>query len=322
MQKLSWNNLRLELQVILQGGYLVHNVFEFSPIEKCELVIQQTWAEFREQLADKKFAYNDIESARKSTFLRVFDDVFNHCHSYLEKSVNSILNDNTVIVRAARLKDGDSVPDYNRFIPKAEFIKNDNRFSPPGMEWLYLAFSPNVVSENLLECEKCALKECRAKAGDSFALCCFKPEVKYEKKTLIDLTIAKSLDFEHINANLEQEGQRIVQREMAKGYKTALTRGVIPKPQIEDIIPELKKWVVFTYAKLLADQIFLPITTEDKNLMYAPFQCMAQYFLDKGYAGIVYSSTVFPEGKNVVLFDKSIAVPYGSVKKVVIPVDL
>lgn len=62
----------------------------------------------------------------------------------------------------------------------------------------------------------------------------------------------------------------------------------------------------------------LPITTEDKNLMYAPFQCIAQYFLSKGYGGIVYSSTVFPEGKNVVLFDKIAAHPYGAIRQIVI----
>lgn len=33
----------------------------------------------------------------------------------------------------------DENPDFERFIPKTEFIKEDNRFSPSGVEWLYLA---------------------------------------------------------------------------------------------------------------------------------------------------------------------------------------
>ena len=33
-QKLSRSNLRLELQITFQGGYLMHNIFEFSSIEK------------------------------------------------------------------------------------------------------------------------------------------------------------------------------------------------------------------------------------------------------------------------------------------------
>ena len=56
----------------------------------------------------------------------------------------------------------------------------------------------------------------------------------------------------------------------------------------------------------------------DKELMYSPFQCMAQYFLSLGYEGIVYSSTVFPEGKNVVLFDKEAAIPFGKIRTLTI----
>lgn len=70
------------------------------------------------------------------------------------------------------------------------------------------------------------------------------------------------------------------------------------------------------YARLLSKQIFVPVETEDKELMYSPFQCMAQYFLSLGYAGIIYSSTVFSEGKNVVLFDKDAATPMGKIKKI------
>lgn len=66
----------------------------------------------------------------------------------------------------------------------------------------------------------------------------------------------------------------------------------------------------------------MPITTENKSIMYAPFQCMAQYFLSKGYCGIVYSSTVFPSGKNVVLFDKMAAYPCGMIRRFVIPTGL
>ena len=77
----------------------------------------------------------------------------------------------------------------------------------------------------------------------------------------------------------------------------------------------------FHIRKIACRSDFLPITTEDRALTYVPFQCMAQYFLSKGYSGIVYSSTVFPEGKNVVLFDKEAAHPFGIIKSVTIPVD-
>ena len=76
---------------------------------------------------------------------------------------------------------------------------------------------------------------------------------------------------------------------------------------------------ISTYLKLLSEQIFLPLEdTDDKELMYAPFQCIAQYFLSKGYVGIKYKSTVCTGSKDLVLFDKTIASPIGAIKDFVI----
>lgn len=55
-----------------------------------------------------------------------------------------------------------------------------------------------------------------------------------------------------------------------------------------------------------------------RNLMYAPFQCIAQYFLDKGYSGIKYKSTVCESTKDIVLFDKTYAHPVGDIKDFII----
>lgn len=54
------------------------------------------------------------------------------------------------------------------------------------------------------------------------------------------------------------------------------------------------------------DQIFKPVhSTEckDRAREYAPFQFLAKYFQNKGYAGIKYRSTVHNGGTNVVIFD-------------------
>lgn len=300
----------------------MNKLFDFSAIEKNERAMQNTWAEFRQQLASGVFSYDDLDNATQSTFLHVFNDLFQHGHRFLEKPAGETLSTDISIVRAARLKSGAPVPGYDRFIPNAKFITSDNRFSPPGVEWLYLAFAPKSSGTNLKIEEKCALKECRATSGETFALCNFQIDEKYEKKMLVDLTIAKESDYDDINAFLEQCGRQIFEREVLKGYISGLTKGVVPKPKIEDIIPSIERWAVFTYAKLLSEQIFVPITTEDKKLMYSPFQCIAQYFLSKGYIGIVYSSTVFPEGKNVVLFEKTAAYPCGTIRRIEFPTDL
>jgi hypothetical protein len=124
--------------------------------------------------------------------------------------------------------------------------------------------------------------------------------------------------YGEINNALEQYGEQIYKREVLRGIASGLTTGTVKKPDIEDLIPVIEKWAVYTYARLLSEQIFLPITTEDRELMYAPFQCMAQYFLSKGYAGIVYSSTVFPASKNLVLFDKQAVEPYNPIKDIIV----
>lgn len=41
---------------------------------------------------------------------------------------------------------------------------------------------------------------------------------------------------------------------------------------------------------------------------------MAQYFLSLGYSGIMYKSTVFDKGKNLVLFNKSLVTPVGDIE--------
>ncbi len=108
----------------------MQNILSFSGIENSEETIRKTWEEFRQQLADQVFLYSDIDAALQSTFLSVFDDLFQHGHSFLEKRVDNVLNADCDIVRAARIDAEAPPPDYDRFIPKAEFINEDNRFSP------------------------------------------------------------------------------------------------------------------------------------------------------------------------------------------------
>ena len=289
-------------------------VFDFSEIEKSEATIQRTWDEFRNALTKKDFAYNEIQGALGTTFLHVFDDLFSHNKGFLEVNIEDVFTTDSNIVRAARISDCDAVPGYDRFIPNSKYIKDSNRFSPVGIEWLYLAIG--MRSCNIAE--QCALQECRAKLGEKFALCDFRLNDVYKGKQVVDLTIAREFSYGEINSDLEEYGQKIRYREVAKGIANGLFTGTIQKPEVTDIIPLISKWATYTYARLLSEQIFLPVTTEDKNLVYAPFQCLAQYFLVHGYVGIIYSSTVFPEGRNIVLFDKNAAEPYNDIKSVTV----
>lgn len=294
-------------------------LFDFSEIEKSKKEIRKTWESFRGDLSSKKFRFDDINSALDTVFLKVFNDLFSHGRGWLEKELRDFLNSSTDIVRATHIKDGAPTPNYDCFIPNTKFITSHNRFSPPSVEWLYLAIGASSKHGTEFSlAEKCALKECRASIGDHYALCCFRLKDDYKNKKVVDLTIAMESSYGEINNALEQYGEQIYKREVLKGIASGLTTGTVKKPDAEDFIPEIKKWAVYTYARLLSEQIFLPITTEDREIMYSPFQCMAQYFLSKGYAGIVYSSTVFPAGKNLVLFDKQAAEPYNPITNIIV----
>lgn len=73
---------------------------------------------------------------------------------------------NRRVGRGAKLQDKEIV-NYERFIPKKEFIKESNRFSPKEIEWLYLA----IGGES--EIKQCAKAECRAPIGDRLGFCDF-----------------------------------------------------------------------------------------------------------------------------------------------------
>lgn len=311
------------LQRLLTGWVCrMNKFFDFSGIDSCEVTIRKTWNEFRQKLSVKEFSYSDIDAALQTVFLKTFDDIFQSTHQHLDKSLKDVFSDNACVIRAARLKTGEPDPEYSRFIPNAAFMTEHNRFSPPDVEWLYLAFSfKKSRRDDFSIAEKCALKECRAVKGERFALCEFKLDKINEGKKVVDLTIADNIEYDEINLELSQVIKIIYDREVRKGI-SALRMGLKPKANSDDIKPEIEKWTVYTHVKLMSEQIFVPLTTEDKSIMYAPFQCLAQYFLSKGYYGIVYSSTVFPEGKNIVLFDKKLALPVGTIKKLTIPESL
>lgn len=279
------------------------NFFDFSEIEKSESSIKKTWGEYREALAEKRFSFDDVDAAKKEVFLKTYNDLF-HDHNGIElqtKTLRSILG--VPLGRGARLKEKE-IPDHERFLPQKEFINEDNRFSPAGVEWLYLAVGGgNIRSE-------CAKKECRMKTGERFGFCDFQLSDNVLDQKIVDLTIADALSYADINNELEQHGQKQYKR----SFKIAKATGVNVPINRSAFKKAMTKWSVFTYSKLLSQQIFIPLGEGvDKAIEYAPFQSLAQYFISLGYAGIMYGSTVYPQGKNLVLFDKNMATPIGDI---------
>lgn len=179
----------------------MEQIFDFSGIENSEKIIRQTWSEFRDALANGVFSFDEIERAKECTFLRAYDDLFNQ-HSGIKHKTIAIKGLERLLVGRGTILCESEVPNYERFIPKKEFIKNDNRFSPTGVEWLYLAVG------NEYDINQCSQAECRAEKGDRFGFCHFTFDESSLNLKLVDLTIADNISYDEINANLKNFVQK------------------------------------------------------------------------------------------------------------------
>lgn len=284
--------------------------FSDSDREKLERKIKETWVDFRTDLTNKRFGYQEIDRAKECTFLKVYDEMFYKNRGFEFNTITVDELKDLTIGRGAILG-VEECPDYERFIPKEEFIKAANRFSPPGVEWLYLAIGEEE------QINKCSQAECRAERGNRFGFCHFEFGSECGDLKIVDLTIANDLSYDELNKKLETHAQEICEDEIRRAMHTrTISRD---KSWQGNFKKTLIMWIVYTYSKLLSEQIFEPLDeTDDKNVMYAPFQTMAQYYISCGYSGIIYGSTVCSGGRNLVLFDKGIAHPVGAVEDYII----
>lgn len=285
------------------------NIFDFNPAErkKCEEAMLKTWNTLKGALAKGKFTIYDTENAKNETFLRQYDDLFRNNLGILNLTTTiSKLKDTYFAGRGAILK-RDENPDYERFIPKKEFITSDNRFSPEGVEWLYIAIAPHNQDEIS---KHCAEAECRASAENRFGFCQFNFCDMYKDCKVVDLSVANGTSYAEINQKLECYAQEYCR----KGMRSVLKTGEIKNVEVERFRQLFTQWATYTHTKMLAERIFEPVDTVDKKREYLPFQCMAQYYISLGYSGIIYNSTQYPQGKNLVLFDKRMAEPFGDIE--------
>lgn len=269
------------------------DIFQFGDIQACERTIRRTWKELREKLSFG--VINGLEEAKQTTFLKKFDEAFeaNNMKQYITQTLGELNN----LYRGACLKTERNVS-LERFLPKKEYIGVDNRFSPPGIEWLYLAYG---ISEDVAT--QCCINECRAQSGDWFGICKF--EVVKADAKIADLTFGLEDSYETMNREVNEEAAKIV-NEQARLFMNTGDYNYIYNVDLSFFF---KKWLVPIYCKLISEQLLLPVADANKSLEYAPFQCMANYFKSIGFDGIIYKSTVYDRAKNIVLFDKYMAKP-------------
>ena len=196
----------------------------------------------------------------------MFDDLLTNCHEIFDLRFGKLISDKICFIRAARINVEDKI-NYERLIPKAQYIKNPNRFSPAGVEWLYLAVGrEDLYDGELLTAERCALYECKAQKNENFAICEFAGNNAFENTIIADLTIADGKTYSDINSEFDQATKKHINEQIIKilyaGQK-------VPErtPEIDRVI---KTWAATTYSKLLSQQIFTPVDSSDKDLVYAP----------------------------------------------------
>ncbi len=253
---------------------------------------RQKWGLLRKGLKSGSFCPNDVDKAKKSKFISEFDRFFvaDNGKYHFTKKLSTIF-EQAYSVRGTIINDDEPEPTFDRFIPKAKYIKEDNRFSPKGVEWLYLALGFPKTEDGLSKAEMCAQKECRAESANKFAICHF--DYANSDADVVDLTVGDDWSWNK---------QRYVFRNLINNGHT------------EHLEDSFQKGVVFAYAKIISDELFVKIDSTEKEIAYAPFHCFAYYFQSLGYKGIIYKSTVCLGGKNLVLFDKSLASPVGKIK--------
>lgn len=116
-------------------------IIDQESLEHSEETMKRTWAEFSDALARKDFDYTETDTALAVTFLKQFDKWFQGIGKTEMSLTLSECFNHKFVGRGTIIKpsEPEDLPPYERFMPISKFITADNRFSPAGIEWLYLA---------------------------------------------------------------------------------------------------------------------------------------------------------------------------------------
>jgi hypothetical protein len=247
--------------------------------------LDRLWTVLKDDLSSGKIVYNDIEKL-------ISDYVFfNSFHSMFTKSVGYFevpLKDIFPLYRGANGKQ--ILTNYNRMLPNLEHSQKHNRMNPPGTVFLYLGINKqNKLKETITTC----LKEIRAPHDSTATLCRFQVTNLGRDKKVVDICG---------DSRIPKQSHELEQYAKKKSYdKTFKVINTI----------KLSKIITMLYFNIFSsDQIFKPVETDKQDIKqkeYAPFQAIANYIKQQGYAGMIYKSTVHKNGTNLVLFDTDYA---------------
>ena len=188
------NFFELYLKYLQRYSYFigdVDSIFKDTYRQNLQCQIYNHWNSMVEKKSDTVLEKN---------FLEVFDDIHESCISKYESIFVKRLGDLKNLYRAQRGKHFDN---YERMIPKEEYVKNKNRWNPEGVAFIYLGLDEEVkqYDEVINFIEKTCFEELRLKKDEYVSICKFKP-VKSEGK-IINLCY-EDISYDEIDRKSEE----------------------------------------------------------------------------------------------------------------------
>lgn len=252
--------------------------------QKTIQLLEKQWEEARKYLYENTF--QTMESlCNNLIFFERFLHMYEYSGEHIEISVQDIKRDHKLfrIVNESNHQKVNS----ERFIPKYPSLNRMN-----GPDRLYYYFTTDYQLKHHKDAIKMGLLEIRAKADDKIYKARFglKDEIK-NKKVVCLCTRKETLRNEY---------------GIFDAFKKAYIKNSGDRKKTQDDIGGLAlEHVFYLWEKA---KIFAPIDkqkmkTEEQERYYRPFHVISDYFERMGYAGILFRSTVYPEGFVLTIFN-------------------
>ena len=286
-------------------------------------VIGVDWENVRKKLCSSEIEYNDIPRLKKENFFKWFDDMLTTSE---DKAVTKLSNIN-LLLRSCRgkghqksrfksLKQGDD--DWEKY---KDCLKT-NRYNEPQRGFRYFGVSTNEFIRKYDDVKETCLREIRAFEDSNLEYVStlqFKISDKYKDKKVFDFSKIKEYkDCDEIVKELEEYIYEIDNYIIKSIIEISKSKNIILSPNdisninmVRQILLNniIENYLVMMILKLVNDSTFKKIdkskfADEKIDKEYAPFHAFANYIENKGYAGIIYNSTVHEGGLNLVLFNR------------------
>lgn len=274
-------------------------------------IINRQWIRINPYYADE---FNTPEYVDTKTIISILDEFYSvvsdvHTDEFV-KPVSSFFEKATVL-RGRRGKWDKEVQLASPSIEVAKANNIINRWNPPDKRFLYLAVGKADVAQETV------IAEMRAKSDEEITIGSFSLQEYAIGGKIVNLNF-EGISREEIFSELEKTKKQIVS-EVLRDFEASRripSDGAI-KRAIDARHSRTESTVKIFCGRLLlkeiGDVIFVPLDSDEdidaakKDICYKSFHVLANYFEEKGYAGIAFPSTRMmlkgKHGENLVLFD-------------------